>query len=330
MRALIPLLLALSLVSCADDPTINPVDQSTEQTDQVPDNVPQDVVVEDGLVMENPELDLADCFSGCSNESALFDFAYTQYKGLRGVIDGECHQYTNGYGPDLDIVSIRAPVGTPLEIVIEPAQGSLIDPLLLTHDGARYLNYNDNLGPGQSASRSVIIAPYANELPIHVIVQDARNYFNYNPKQYYDDCSQMLGGDDYAYILRVRRIDWPTEDLGNLSQTLTGRGTIAAPGDVKYFSFTAPGNAQPTVTLNRTGSSDFVLSGSGLKTSGGDLQWTYLLADESNSGSLTIPATRFKACLPSGCDSTATFGFVVLDWEGNGADNYTFDVLVEL
>ncbi len=343
---LLCLLAAGTLAACDDDPveekdTHDVVDlvevaDTHEVAEEIIDLV--DIgpdVDETGLVFEGgtPETELADCFSTCGHDATPPIFRYKDFKGMRGVIDGNCHTYANGAGPDIDIVAISAPVGTLWEITVEPATGSRMIPVITTHDMGKAMTYSNGLDGNIGHARTTLRAPFKNEVPVYIIIEDATNYERFNPQTHYANCDNFVGGPDYGYILRVRELAEPPQDLGLVagSNPIVRTGTLSQRGDTNYVVFQAQATAKPQVNLRRTGAgNDFDIAAVGMKTLGGDWLWHKIVSDTLGAGTINLQGSDFRAC-DSGCDGLIeTFSFAVLDWNGRGGEAFTYEYTLTL
>ena len=119
----------------ACDPGLDCVDEVCEAPE------PTDPNAEIGPFDESTYGDLPDCYEGCGNSytDAPFEVQITATEGetqftvngerhssLIGTIDGEDH--STGWGYDLDMVRVRIRPRTLLEILVEPASDSALDP----------------------------------------------------------------------------------------------------------------------------------------------------------------------------------------------------------
>ncbi len=316
-------LLTVLMIACgADDEGTSTADADTSTTEDTYN--PGET-----LQFEAPdeEGELLDCISGCVHEGDPTVFEHEDYDGLQGTLDGNCHDFgTSGRNGDIDIIGLTAATRTMLEITVEPAPGSLADPLITTHDGLKGMNYNDNRSEGERMVRVVVAFPYPDELPIFVIVEDANNYDRFGA-----DCTGRVGGEDYGYILRVRELPFEPDNFGELPSgaNVTHTSTLTQGGDTQYFSFTAPAMSSPSVTVQRTGSSSFWPTVVAMKTSGGEMRWESL--KESDGGTVSLDSSAFRVC-DTECDAaTGEFVFAVLDWEGVAwPGEFSYDVTVTL
>jgi len=336
--ALLALALCASLVSACADDTSSEDDSDATDTTMNGDTMPPT----GDLLYESPDplQEFPDCFNDCPHDGPLSIFDFRQYDGLVGTIDGACHPLTNGENGDIDLIGLTVEPRTMLEIVVEPTEGSAMDPVVITHTGVigGSMTYNNARSEGATAARTMLAAPVNGEVPFYVYIEHFPNYNNDA-----GSCDEDVGGDNYEYVLRIDEVPFEPIELGELSVggTASGSGSLSEGGDVVYFRFTAPATASPVVTITNTGSSDFIPSAAGMDTNGGLLAWTQLKADGQFNdnvadGTVTLSADSFDVCpsdLPDNNCETATgeFMFVVLDWNGQAwPGEFTFDVDVSL
>lgn len=315
-----------------------PVEDSTDATGEdvtTPDGdtAPDPDVGPGTILVESPteEDEFRDCLVDCGHEGPPFTWNWRTSAGLRGYIDNRCHQLRNfPYAPDIDWIGLTASPRSLVEITVQPEGGSRMDPLVETHTGVFTMTFNDDRAEGDKTARTVVAGPFLNDLPFYLIVQDSTNYNALDPHA--TDCSRYVGGPDYGYLVTVRELPFEPTDLGTIPPGghSTTDGRIERPGDIQYFTFTAPATAAPTVTLTRTGSNAMLLHAAGMNTIQGQASWSFPRSDEAGIGSLVLEASDFDVCR-TGCDGIqAEYMFAVTDWNGWGGPDFTFDVRVEL
>lgn len=322
------------------------------QPDSQPSSQPQAQQQNVAREPSSPDNEWPDCVTGCphSDPRLLIDLSSPTYDAYRGTIDGQSHTFRGQGGAieriakDVDIVDVYAEGRTFVEIVVEPVEGSPMNPVILLSDGIRTVAYNDDADEGNFTARTVFAMPYSQNLPIYAVIQEAVNYERFGSP----NLSDFVGGDEYAYNLRFDT--WPFEgdgtdgrgvrELGELTPDnptarVTGV-TLERGGDFHYYRFRANGDARPTVRFQRTGSPSFLGYLFGTKTIGGDLTVEGAAWDEDNDGVVTLGPDAFRVCnRPDSSVScagiTGEFIFAVGDWNGAaGSGDFTYDVSVSV
>jgi hypothetical protein len=291
-----------------------------------------------GREPEGEENEWADCISGCAHDTplALFDMREYAFDGLRGIIDGRDHiRLITGaevIGPDVDLIAIRAAGRSMWEITVEPTgPGSRIYPVITSHDGFSAMSFNGDIADGSRTARTVAVAPYSGELPFYLSIEHLDNYESMEPGNW----GPFVGGDEYAYIIRLTELAFEPTELGSLSEespvaTVEG-AVLEQAGDIHFYRFTAPGNSEPTVAFESTGSDAFVGYLAGMKTIGGDLVWNATEHDEDGDGEVDLPTTAFRPCDGPCGSAEVEFMFAVSDWNGSAfPGEFSYNVTVTL
>lgn len=309
----------------------------------------------DNLLAESqvPQGDWPDCITGdCFEVNPnvwVVDLRSTSWTGAMGGLDNEVHTYDFnagvGPGPDIDIVAIKAPPRTMVELaVLKSTTAGRADPVIYTHDGFGVRTYNSDVSDTNSCARTTIGFPYISDLPIYAVIEDAANYDRWSPTGY---SPGTVGGSDYGWILRIRTTPWQPTELGPiaLNQVLTVTGdALTVGGQTRYFRFVAPGTARPRITVTRTGGAGFEPTVAGLKTIEGELVWQRVEYDGDGNGAVTLQNTGMRPCIPASecpsgfscppnlCTSAEVeWVFAVLDYNGVAAPGGSrFDVRVEV
>ena len=316
------------------EPTAEPTTEPTEPTEPIE---PSGFFGEEP---QEPSEEYPDCVNDCRHapEPIIFHMRDFQLDGIRGVIDGNRHEYrvSNAMvpGPDIDLFGIRGWGRMMVEITVEPAgSSSIMDPVITTHDGFKAITYNSDRAEGERTARAVVAHPYINgELPFYVVIEDATNYENFGPGG-----GDLVGGPEYGYIVRFATSDFAPTELGNLDvdnpqATVTG-AHLEQGGDIHYYRFYAAYSARPTVIFTRTGSEAFVGVLAGMDTVGGQLVWERVVHDEASAptGTVTLPSTAFDVCFEPCGEGSGEFIFAVLDWSGAAYPGaFTYDLTVTL
>lgn len=277
-----------------------------------------------------------DCVTGCTfaAHTGLTEIdlggAGSSAGGL-GTIDGGSHTYDIGIGPDIDVIALRAQPRTMIEIAVQAgASGSPIDPIVYTSDGFQIRTFNSDVAPGNSCARTTIAFPYVSASAIYVIVEDGANYDAWTPSGYGPN---TVGGTTYRYTLRIKTTPFAPVDLGTLSVGPThpvSSQALTLGGETKYYRFRAPANAVPTVTLTRTGSTEFVPAVAVFKSDQDQMVWQDVEWDADDNGVASITG-GFVVC-NGGCGSDPVdFFFAVMDFNGAaGPGAFTYDLTVKL
>jgi hypothetical protein len=295
--------------------------------------------------------DFPDCIVGCEVEVNptlwVIDLANSNFTGASGRLDGDDHYYTfdsgDKAGPDTDVIAIRAPPRTMLEVaVLKSSLADATEPVVYIHDGFQVRTYNSDVSSTNTCARTTMGFPWVSSLPVYVVIEDAANYERWTPTGF---SPGLVGGDDYGWHLRIRTSAFSPFDLGTFSrlQVIDIRGeSLTIGGMTRYYRFYAPGTTKPRVRLTRTSSSAFEPTLAGMKTIAGELAWQGVNYDNDSDGVVLLPPNAFRPCIPqSECPSgfscppnlcseaDAEFVFAVLDYNGDGAaSGFTYDLQI--
>ncbi|PKN58650.1 MAG: hypothetical protein CVU56_04790 [Deltaproteobacteria bacterium HGW-Deltaproteobacteria-14] len=277
-----------------------------------------------------------DCVTGCTYAAhvglAEIDLGGPgSNAGGLGVIDGGSHTYDIGIGPDIDVIALRAQPRTMIEIAVQAgASGSPIDPIVYTSDGFQIRTFNSDVAPGDSCARTTIAFPYVSASAIYLVVEDGANYDAWTPTGY---GPTTVGGTTYRYTLRLRTTAFAPVDLGTLSVGPThpvSSQALTLGGETKYYRFTAPANATPTISLTRTGSSEFVPAIAVFKSDQNQMVWQDVEWDADGNGAASITG-GFVVCNGSCGADPVDFYFAVMDFNGAaGPGTFSYDLTVKL
>lgn len=279
--------------------------------------------------------DWPDCVNGCPYPADLglveIDLGGPGNQGgALGVLDGAMHTYSVGLGPDIDVIALRAQPRTMIEIAVQAGVGgSLIDPLVYISDGFQVRTYNSDVSPTNACARTTIAFPYVAAAPLYLVIEDAINYSAWTPTGY----GPTVGGSSYGYTVRIKTTPFAPIDLGS---TFAG-GTLAAPnqtlllgGETRYYRFTAPANATPTVTLTRTGGADFVPAVGVFKSDQGQMVWQSASHDGDGDGVVAVTG-GFIPCHGACGSEPAEFYFAVYDWNGAaGPGTFSYNLNIQV
>lgn len=278
-----------------------------------------------------------DCITGCPNaahvglvELTLAGVGATS--GALGVLDGGEHDYDDvGVGPDIDVVALRAPPRTMVEVAVQAGVGgSPIDPLIYTSDGFQIRTFSSDVAPGNTCARTTLVFPFVSSSAIYVAVEDGRNYDLWTPDGY---SPGTVGGSQYKYTLRLRATAFAPVEVGTLAagqtQQLTGQ-VVAMGGDTKYYHFVAPANATPQVTVARTGGADFVPAIAVFKSDQEQMVWNDVEWDADGNGNVSLSG-GFTVCNGNCGSAPSDFYFAVFDYNGAaGPGTFGYNVTVKL
>lgn len=311
-------------------------DNDRAGTDDSSDDSAEELFLREGL----GDNEWADCFVplNCVHDDFVLlslDDIET-YDGYLGEIDDSAHYYeATGDTPwsDIDFLGISIPGSASgpmlMEFTVEPDDGqSLIDPVLSTWDGFKIMTVNRDRGSDDTRARTVIVNPYTTGFAFYVLIED-----QVNEARYYDG-GPWVGGNDYGYILRIDLHPFEPIDLGELSSTtspITRAGQqLVDGGDIHYYSVAVTGGS-PTVTVQRTGSSAFVMYLAAMDNVNEVMFWNRVTfdgvespGDGAEDGVLSLSGSAFDRC-------GDTCIFAVTDW--NGASHpgaFTYDLTVTL
>jgi len=241
-------------------------------------------------------------------------------------IDGEDHAIPTACGDvtstDRDVFRIRAPVRTRIEIEVVPDDA--LEPIL---EG-----FGTNLGSlatfagSSGTTRMVMISPAPPPEGITLQLHHSAAYGSL--------CSgtppTFRGGDAYGYTITARVCeDCPLEELGPLGGGSSATAALDAPGEARFFRFTAPEDADPEVTVSLSGACPAALSGACCPivvplTPGGDEPLSVRSDYTATTGRTCDGDTqRFGPTNPTGERL-----FAVYDFEGLGAPGYEVAVSV--
>ena len=187
--------------------------------------------------------DWPDCITGgCFEVNPnvwVVDLRSGAWTGAMGTFDNASHTYDfsggSGTGPDIDIVAIKAPPRTMVELAaLKSTASGRANPLIYTHDGFGVRTYNSDVGDANTCARTTIGFPYISDLPIYAIIEDTENYDRWTPSGY---SSGTVGGPDYGWILRIRTTPWVPTELGTLKVDQTSNRTddaLTVGGETRY------------------------------------------------------------------------------------------------
>lgn len=300
-----------------------------------------------------PSGDWPDCIVGCAFEANptiwVVDLRNTNFTGAMGSFDAFEHVYQfedgEGVGPDIDVIAVKAPKRTMLELaVLKQTVDSFTEPLIYVSDGFAVRTYNSDVADGNSCARTTLAFPYVSDLPIYVVTEEAENYDRWTPTGYE---SGTVGGGDYGWILRIRTAPFAPTELGSLTvgQTRTlGDESLTVGGETRYYRFYAPGTARPTVSIARRSGAGFSPSLAGMKTIEEELVWQRVAEDGDNDGQVSLGPNGFRPCIPqSECpvgvscppnlctEGQVEYVFAVLDYNGRaGPGRFAYDVTVRI
>lgn len=309
----------------------------------------------DSLLAESqvPNSDWPDCITGACFEVNpnvwVVDLRNSSWTGAMGTFDSGVHTYEfsggTANGPDIDIVAIKAPPRTMVELAaLKSTSIGRSDPIIYTHDGFGVRTYNSDVSDSNSCARTTMGFPFVSDLPIYAVIEDAANYERWTPSGY---SPGTVGGADYGWILRIRTAPWVPTDLGRLlvNQTLNlADDALTVGGETRYYRFYAPGTARPRVTVTRRSGAGFSPTIGGMKTIAGELVWQRVEEDGDNNGVVTLQSNGMRPCIPvSECPSgfgcppnlcsaaEVEWVFAVFDYNGAAAPGGSrFDLRVEV
>ena len=311
----------------ACDPGLDCVDEVCEAPE------PTDPNAEIGPFDESTYGDLPDCYEGCGNSytDAPFEVQITATEGetqftvngerhssLIGTIDGEDH--STGWGYDLDMVRVRIRPRTLLEILVEPASDSALDPYVSTYDPVLipmaplngWLTQNDDAEEGRTGARTVIAAPVLDEEPWLVAVDDARNVAGAGTE----------GGPDHRYELSFRvigEVEFIDLALGGdqTSDSRTGMEFEQA-GDLHYYRFVDPQHHSYLVQFDAHNDAFCghiwqldLLEG---------VAWTAEGVNDDDPSDGCVQHLEFETASGAVHPDTDEYGLVVTDWAGRGSN----------
>jgi len=274
--------------------------------------------------------DWPDCVTGCPH-AALPGLVEIDLggpgvsAGALGLIDGDEHTYSVGLGPDIDVIALRAAPRTMIELAVQAASpGALIDPVVYVSDSFQVRTFNSRVSSTNPCARTSIAFPFASQSPIFVVIEDAINYAAWTPTGY----GETVGGANYGYTLRLRTTPFAPVALGQaaVGQTLGRQGEVLSlGGETRYYTFTAPANSTPTVTLTRTGSASFVPAVAVFKSDQDQMVWQSVAWDADGNGEV-VQVGGFITC--PGCGSApAEHYLAVMDWNGRADPGvFSFDL----
>ncbi|TNF36808.1 MAG: hypothetical protein EP329_04695 [Deltaproteobacteria bacterium] len=272
-----------------------------------------------------------DCVTGCTfaAHTGLVEIdlgGAGSTAGALGTIDGGSHTYDIGVGPDIDVIALRAQPRTMIEIAVQAgANGSPIDPIVYTSDGFQVRTFNSDVATGNSCARTTMAFPYVSASAIYVIVEDGANYDAWTPSGY---SPGTVGGTTYRYTMRLRTTPFAPVDLGAFAagstHPVTGQA-LTVGGETKYYRFTAPDGATPTVTLNRTGSTAFVPAIAVFKSDQNQMVWQDVAWDADDNGVVAITGGFVAGGSP------AEYFFAVMDYNGAASPGtFSYDLTISL
>ncbi len=260
-----------------------------------------------------------DCVEGCDHPAytgvAEVNLALGGSSGALGALDDGSHTYYVGAGPDIDVIGIRAPPRSMLEIAVQAgSDAGLIDPVVYVSDGFQIRTYSSDVSADSSCARTTIAYPYSSSTAIYVAVEDAVNYDAWTSGGY----GPTVGGPEYAYTLRIKATPFAPTALGSYAlgqqQTFPGQA-LTVGGETRYYHFVAPANSTPRITLTRTGSSAFVPALAVFKSDQGQMVWQDVEWDADGDGRVA-QSGGFIVCHGACGSAPNDFYFAVYDWNG--------------
>ena len=304
-------------------------------------------LVESGSILD----EFPDCINDCPNSATtdegtpidpneLRSFT-SMYDGFAGMIDGNCHSILRdgkiSNGPDTDIFVFQAAAREVIELTFNPV-GSDFQPVIYTLDGTRVMTFSAADSPGEPA-RTRFAVPISN-LPFFVVLDDAVNNDLFDTTNGpFTSCDNFSGGASFGYTLDVKKYGFQPTEI-NAPGTTISNDSLEEQGEVKYYRFYANWTDSPSVTVTRTASAntEFQPTIIAMNTISGQLAWDTVRHDgPGTNGDIALDGTiesigGFRACDASdlACQSdTAEFIFAVMDWNGGGGSDYTYDVTVD-
>lgn len=307
--------------------------------------------------------DFPDCIGLCDHAAQTglweIDLRSSGYTGAIGYIDDDDHEYQSGFGPDREVIAIRAYPRTMIEFAVQKVTaGGRMDPVVYVSDQVNIQTYNSDVTPTNLCARTTIAYPYTGDVPIFVVIDDAVNYALERPDGSFE--GGTVGGPDYGYTLRIRTGEFDPVELGNVAPgaTLNSNGhELVLGGETRYFRFYAPGasasgtTTRPRVTVRRASgaAADFTIALAGMKTLKGELESTGVRYDSNDTGAVTLNASpsganAFRACTPQAecpdgfpcvqpeCTTAPVeYIFAVMDYNGAADPGaFRYDVTVTL
>jgi hypothetical protein len=298
------------------------------------------------ILAEGPGGDAPDCLLGCDRTTESFplgiDLSTDAFTAVDGIIDGGTHRYGGAPGPDIDIVALRAPARTMLELAIQRADAaSTVDPFIYVTDGFAIRALNRNASNHADCARTTLAFPWAGDLSVYVVIEDTANADAWTPDGY--AAGSWVGGPDRRWRLRVRTAPFAPIELGVATNTLRADGQVLGEaGLTRYYRFEAPGTADLEVRIAEAPGADPALHlfAGGMKTMLGALEWQQMTDDGGGSGSVTLTRSAFRPCVPAAecfegncngpqcTDALVEYVFAVGDWEGAGGPEFRYQVEV--
>ncbi len=289
--------------------------------------------------------DLADCHQGCGHAHVDSPFVVNitategetgfsvngqQYQTLRGTIDDDEHYGVWGY--DLDALQVKIRPATLLEITVDLAEGSDMDPFVSTYDPLLihsaplygWLTQNDDGSAQSRSARTVIAAPVLDEQTWLVVVDDARNLAGETSR----------GGESYRYELSFRvlgEVEYFDLDLSGDDRSDTRlEMELEKAGDIHYYRFVDPGHRRYLVEFE-SHHDDFcghlwqidLLEGAA---------WLPVGANDDDPSDGCTASLSFETASRYYDPDNDMYVFVVTDYEGRGSNlglgAFTYDLTV--
>lgn len=298
---------------------------------------------------ENPAAEFPDCILDCTNAATteegtpkniqeLSALKQEGFDGYAATIDGNCHDIlidgSPSKGPDTDIFTLSARARSLVEVIVQPNEGSPMEPTIYTHDGTAAMTFGGASDPGQPA-RTVFAAPHLGFLPFFFIVQDAKNEERFATGGPFVSCDGFVGGPSYGYTMKINILPFTPTDLTS-GETLSDQ-KITQGGDIIYYKFTAPSSASPTIELvNTSSNTQFQPALIIMSTPAGQLFWNTIRLDgngqppaDGNADGKITTSGGFITCASDDTvckEGTSEFMFAVMDWNGRGGADFTFNI----
>lgn len=199
--------------------------------------------------------DLPDCmdpFECPRVDWGVLDLTASSEASLTERIDGEDHAIpircetgaTTVTTSDRDVVRIEAPARSIVEVVVEPDEGSELQPVVETYDdGMRFLTFAG--GAARAQTRFVQHAPPPGA--VSVLIQHVDSYGE-------DECDDaptpFRGGDDHGYTVTARICEsCAIEDLGTLDAPTDVTARLDERGDVHVVRFAVGSSTPPSAEV---------------------------------------------------------------------------------
>ncbi len=292
--------------------------------------------------------DAGDCIeeAGCkhpvvlSQDTYLGEFSGNQSghsvsfaDGYVGRIDSGCRSLKKDkFGGDVDWIAVMAKPGTPLKASVSHDPLSLVKPVVYLHNragGELIYSLPDDYG---QASVS-FLAP---EELFYISIEENANYeFDYQSK-----CSDsnIKGGEDYVYSLKITNTKIKISDIGLVRSTASTKGKLTEAGQSQYYSVKIPVSSSLGVTLKTTNNSRFdvnpvlsPLSSSTRFEGGSDYSWIYA-GEMFRTRTTTVDyisvfkdeiISKYASCDDSECE----YLLAVTDY--NSAYDYEYELTVQ-